>query len=457
MQTNIRQAIKPLIEGYLDSKLLRGHLDVISFRSEVLEFSDSKPLAALRSFGPILEGSIRELIEARVEQIARRAKPSDKDAFALGFYVDNLREAFPKMNEMVYHCLGNLRSWRNLFSHHDPTRKQGDESKLADQAAAQQCVINMLHFLVWKYECMKIGKPEELPRSYAESGLTLTWDTSDTVAASDALVDMAQSKEDEPAQSFDQWGVASVKHRLSTLSELVAGEAAEQAQIAATTYDSDSLIKVLPMVCDLRWKRGYRKSIEGLLSHGVTTKRLKEYSCEEPDRPCPVSNGRLSAASLDDHRIMINLDAHAALILSGLGPQEMQMVLDTVNGYGRLGVPKVSGQSLRDRIGDIQIDVEVAEEDEIAKILYRNREVLAPLLARFGVPEYPWLMPTSETLPKVGQPLIPGLQNGKGAEAAKPYKHVEQAKRDTFIAEGAIYDLSTTDSSPSSSSNKLPI
>ncbi len=159
---NPRKLIDHVNQEYLRSPALQDKSDVQEFTDKVVANLLSQPGNTLSLFGPILEGSIREIIAEKIEELLTQRKVK-KEELALGFYISNLEKETPNLNGLVGHFLGSLQSIRNRYNHHDPTRNPA-----ADPNVAEECVVKMLHFLVWKYECLQDGKPEQTPRSASD-------------------------------------------------------------------------------------------------------------------------------------------------------------------------------------------------------------------------------------------------------------------------------------------------
>lgn len=202
-------------------------------------------------------------------------------------------------------------------------------------------------------------------------------------------------QQERSSQFIDAWGIASVKSRLHALSEIVAQAASEEAALAAATYKEDILSVIVPIAFEMRWHRGYAVALERMLKISGPQKHVRDFLCEEV-AGASVTEGVLSARHTSEGRVLVLLDEHPALIVDDLEPQEREDLIESVNLHGRLGVPSRGGLSLKDRIGEIPVRSAASFEDEMAAALYQNREVLAPLVARLGMPGSDWLLVEEE-------------------------------------------------------------
>ncbi len=205
-----------------------------------------------------------------------------------------------------------------------------------------------------------------------------------------------QEQQEKANQFVDSWGIASVKSRLHALSEIVAQAASEEAALAAATYKDDVLSIIVPIAFEMRWRRGYAAALERMLKVPPGQKRLRDFACEDVAGGCSVTEGILSARPDGTDRVVVSLDEHPALVVTGLKPEELPALVESVNIHGRLGVPSKGGMSLKERIGDIPFRAVTTTEDELAAALFQNREALAPLLARHGMPGADWLLAEEE-------------------------------------------------------------
>jgi hypothetical protein len=246
-----------------------------------------------------------------------------------------------------------------------------------------------------------------------------------------------------PKQEVDSWAVASVKSRLHALSEIVAGDAMKEAAIAAEEYQHDALTMLVPLIVDLRWSRGYKSGLTRLLKIPPPQKQLRDFQCKEVSPPCPVMDGLLSAEQDGPDRVLVQLDGNPAILIGHIGSSEMQTVLDSVNDYGRLGVPNSGGLSLLERIGDIPIRSQTEDFSELATALFRNREALIPLVARLGMPGDELLLPDEEEFPSIGKPLLEDTLQEQSSREARGWPKLEQSQKEgletqVFLASRAV-------------------
>jgi hypothetical protein len=209
-----------------------------------------------------------------------------------------------------------------------------------------------------------------------------------------------QAAQEKSSQYVDHWGIASVKSRLHALSEIVAQTASEQAALAAAVYKQDLLSILIPVTFEMRWHRGYAAALEKMLNIPHGQKKIFDFVCAEIPNP-GITEGILSAAAEDHERVTIMLDDQPVLTVSGFRSEECDSIIESVNLYGRLGVPSRAGMSLKDRIGEIPIRTAAAPADQTASCLFQNREVLAPLIARHKMPGSKWLLTDEEELSEI--------------------------------------------------------
>jgi hypothetical protein len=246
----------------------------------------------------------------------------------------------------------------------------------------------------------------------------------------------------ESEQYVDAWGMASVKSIIDSFSEIVAKDAAAEAALASSLYGQDPLIMLIPLVFDLRWQRGYESGLKRLLNLPKPKKHLRDFQCREVSPPCPIMEGLLSAEREGTEQVLVRLDEHAAVLIGNLRPREMQMVLNSVNRWGRLGRPSTGGLSLLERIGEIPVDTE-SEHGDLETVLFRNREALVPIIARLGMPGDEWLLPEEEEFPALGEPFPRGMLPDQGDQEGLSYAQHRQSKEDIveeedFVATHAV-------------------
>ena len=234
------------------------------------------------------------------------------------------------------------------------------------------------------------------------------------VAISTALV--SANRAGTPAQEsqeVDAIGVAAVKRKLHIASYMIAQDAALAAANAAKAYPSDVLTMFVPLVVDLRWRRGYAAGLKRLLKVPQGSKRIGDFACEEPDRPCMVDSGLLSAVLDDSGHVEIRLQDQLAAVVTGLKEEEAAAISDSVNRYGRLGTSPGTSMSVIERIKAIEVSLGPSgKSDRLADDLFRQREVLIPLLARRGIPSEIELLEQEDVYPTATESLPIGSSEG---------------------------------------------
>jgi hypothetical protein len=201
------------------------------------------------------------------------------------------------------------------------------------------------------------------------------------VAANRSLAPMQES------QKVDTIGIAAVKRKLHISSEIIAQDAAIAAASAARIYPTDMLTMSVPLLVDLRWRRGYAAALKRLLKMPEASSRLRDFVCEEPDPPCEVDNGLLSAVQETPGRVEIRLQDELAAVVTGLTEDQATAIQKSVNRYGRLGTSPGKSLPVIERIKAIEVSLDASvDSDRLADFLFRQRDTLIPLLARRGMP-----------------------------------------------------------------------
>lgn len=435
------RAIEAAIVEYINAPSLKGKMDVAQFESKVFRRVADDPTSALINFGPLLERTMREMLKEKIDrsEVAqdKPGKTSSKKEFDnLDKYIKQLDES--NANKRLIIDLDTLRAWRNFYLHGSPTPGQSDY----DVYPAQQCAIKILHFLVWKYECWLVNKPEDAPRSWDDKRLLFSWGMNETLEIGEEIIDkvvnIRQKGTLEKDQVIDAWGMATTKSRVYALSEMVAQEAEENAAIAAAVYPYATFTLLVPLICDLRWKRGYLSALRRMLDIPVSKKTLGEFHCEDVRPECPVDGGLLSAEPDNKTRVLIRLDGHPVLHVCDLSDAERNLVLDSVNSHGRLGLPGADGMTLRQRIEQLEVQVESSRDNRLQLALFRNREALLPLIAKLGLPGGDWLLPSGRELPKLGIHLTDNLPAGVGSDC-RPLSDSAVASHDQEVVEDTFY------------------
>lgn len=195
----------------------------------------------------------------------------------------------------------------------------------------------------------------------------------------------------EVVERVDLQGVIAMKYRLNVLSELVAEEAARQAAHVRETLPNDTLATWVPVVVALRWKRGYASALRTLLWFEGNETTLASFPIEELEHPCQLEGGIVGAREDDDARILVLLDDQPAARVTVANLEMRQIVVDSLVGHGRLGVAQRVNATLIERLSSIPIRCSAKPETEKTFAIRRNVEILAPILARVGLPGYEWL------------------------------------------------------------------
>jgi len=387
------QQIESTIAEYVNTAALRDKADVRSFNDRVFSKLGTDPLASLTSFGAILESSLFEIIQEKWASVNEKAPEGKGPRPGLGTYISFIERSVPNINGNVVLTLNLLGKYRNHYAHEESAAHSRDQ----DTQVAVECAIKILHFLVWKYECWAVDQPQNIPRSVKDLRLLLPWGSEKVIDVSNKFRDTAlgvnQLLEN---QRVDAWGTASIKSRIHAIAELVAQEAADTAGMAVATYPYAAFTLVIPLINDLRWRRGYMAGLKRILDVPKSFKRLGDLSWEDVDPPCPVTTGILKAEQTSTSSVLIFLDDHPALNVINLSESEIKTVCDAVNGYGRLGFPRIPTLTLQQRLGEIEIYASNESQDEMAQALFRNRHALVPLLAHMGMPGSSWLLPNRE-------------------------------------------------------------
>lgn len=192
----------------------------------------------------------------------------------------------------------------------------------------------------------------------------------------------SQSAQQPPVPFVDAWGIASVKSRLHALSEIIAQAAVQVSAQSAETLHDELLSILLPITVEMRWYRGYAAALERMLKIPSPKKWIRDFAHEEVPGGPATSEGVLSARLEEDGRVLVLLDGHPALFVTGIGAEECEPVVESVELHGRLGLASRGGMTLAERIGEIPVRLGAATVDPLANALFQNREILAPLVAR---------------------------------------------------------------------------
>ncbi len=418
----------------LDRYLPGVDLDEVNvYRREIAGRVDSDPLAALQSFGPILEQSILDVVEwcdppaatalqvhkKGLSQIITVLKASIKGRFGYD------------LNHSVDLLLEILQVWRNDRAHAIGWQQWQEDLHFA----AHQVATYHLHWMVWKLVCVAPHftgpagpppprTPQDQPPTLADADLAQQLAAVATQACHE-VVSQAPLPRGHGVM-VDPLGVATVKGILHELSEFVAQEAAERARMAVEQYPEEALSLLVPLVVQLAWRRGYAEALRLMLAVPRSHHHLSDYELTAAQPPCPLVGGRLSAAGTGDGQVTVSLDGHPAAIVSGVAAAEVDRVIRSVTTHGRLGAPRSGGQTLIERLGQIELRGRDDGRDDLALALYRNREALIPLLARAGMPDGEWWLPVPGLLPRARQGAHPLAAEPAGAGRSARLRHTDE-------------------------------
>lgn len=215
--------------------------------------------------------------------------------------------------------------------------------------------------------------------------------------------------ESETAPDSDDdfiWEMASLKSELHALSEAVASEAFDQVY-QVPLQKTNSLHLLIPLLFFLRWKSGYRASVEHILELDSVQLSLAGFNLTEARPSCPIKEGVLSAELTNDQQIVIKLGNHPLAVLEPRGAAEIPMVINSVSSFGTLQLDDSDAEdvSLREQLSVIPIYPHLADADELTLALIRNRKVLFPLLARLGIPGSDWILTEGATQSEIGKSI----------------------------------------------------
>ena len=221
-------------------------------------------------------------------------------------------------------------------------------------------------------------------------------------ASSSSLVSDSVSHNPEVEhRHLDALAMPIIKRKLHVSSEIIAQDAATSAAIAVKSYPLDTLTLFVPLMVDLRWRRAYAVALKRILKVPETTKQIGDYSCVESNDLSRTTGGMLSAELRLQNQVIIKVDGDSVATVFNVTGKEATSIVDSVNRHGRLGLGQDASLSLFERIKAIEVStIDRAETDHVADELYRQRDTLIPLLARWGMPGSSWLLPQEENYPQ---------------------------------------------------------
>jgi hypothetical protein len=200
----------------------------------------------------------------------------------------------------------------------------------------------------------------------------------------------------EPMQPLDLQAVVGLKYRLHVLANYVADEARLHALVAHEALPHDVLTTWVPALVALLWNQGYAAALRTLLGFEGNEATLSTLPVEPIVPPCRAAGGIVSATEQQDTQgpfIAISVADQPAARLREANPDTCKTMVDSINAYGRLAAPRSPRATLLDRIGEIPIRNGKPKTSNLAQPIQRNLQVLAAVVARFGVPDHPWFRP----------------------------------------------------------------
>lgn len=247
-------------------------------------------------------------------------------------------------------------------------------------------------------------------------------------ASSSSLVAESVSHDpEEEHRRLDALAMPIIKRKLHVSSEIIAQDAATSAAIAVKSYPHDALTLFVPLMVDLRWRRAYAVALKRILKVPETTKRIGDYSCEENNPLGRTTGGMVTAELHSPDQVVVKVDGDAVLTVLNVTGKEASSIADSVNRHGRLGMGQAASLSLFERIKTIEVGTtDRADTDQLADVLYRQRDALIPLLARWGMPGSSWLLPQEEDYPQ-DKALRSTQQDAKRLGARKTAQSTDQA------------------------------
>jgi hypothetical protein len=184
---------------------------------------------------------------------------------------------------------------------------------------------------------------------------------------------------------LDAFAMANVKARVYKVAEATAALAASVLAGADETGQHD-LTRWVSLLISLRWERGYLMAFERLFCVRRTERSLQDFDltllCDDDQE----LDGVLSAALDGSGAIAVSIDGRTVATVRVPVEADRVLVERGVNGYGRLGRPLSGSRSLKSRLGSVPIATIEHQDSELVTAFYQNREILAVLAARFGMP-----------------------------------------------------------------------
>lgn len=198
---------------------------------------------------------------------------------------------------------------------------------------------------------------------------------------------------------LDALAMAFIKSELYAVSE---STAVESLALAASSWENDptETARIVCLLTDLRWRRGYLSVFNKLLRVRRTERCLREYGLIACVEESAELVGILSA-DLEAEQLIIRIGGQAAARVTQATGEDVQKIVDAVDAYGRLGRSLTDKRSLIERLGDVPISTIEGDDAEFCRYLYKNRQVLAILAARFGMPGQDVFLPDVARIPAI--------------------------------------------------------
>ncbi len=214
---------------------------------------------------------------------------------------------------------------------------------------------------------------------------------------------------------IDPFGMAWVKRNLHVASERIAQEAGCAAEMGRRIYPDDALTTLVPVAVELLWERGYASVLEVLLDRERSA-RLGDFLCIEADPTCSAATGLVSAELLNETEVAVSVDGQLAATVTKLDRPTAEAVRDSVNRFGRLGIPTGGSVSVLERLRAIPVEGLKEPSQELLDAFRRHRDVLAPLLARYGLPGCRWLLAPDEDYDVASSPRLLSISTNEHPE-----------------------------------------
>jgi len=184
---------------------------------------------------------------------------------------------------------------------------------------------------------------------------------------------------------LDTYAMAEIKARVYKAAEATASLAAALIADVDDGHGND-LTRWVSLLISLRWERGYLAAFERLFRVRRTEQSLQDYNLTLLVEDDPELDGLLGAVPDTPDTIVVTVSRRAVAKVKVSSEPDRSRVQKSLNAYGRLGRPLSGTSSLKSRLGSVPVATVEHEDGEAATFLYQNREALAVLAARFGLP-----------------------------------------------------------------------